>query len=107
MTTPDLDTPGLDTWLARLLHARQRVDLPTLQGLVQASRVAGGAGPTLARTLVERGLLDASEAVTCLAEACADVAPTVAGAPGAVPDPDVRVRRATRRGPARRRTTAG
>ncbi len=87
-----LDLPGLDTWLARALHAAGRVPLPALQ---EALRAARAGGPSLARALVGRGVLAEAEARTLVAglrvEAPAGPAPAAQGAghaarwaPGAV-----------------------
>ncbi len=54
-----LDLPGLDTWLARALHAAGRLPVAALQ---EALGVARAGGPSLARTLVGRGLLGEPEA---------------------------------------------
>ncbi|MCO5165299.1 MAG: serine/threonine protein kinase [Planctomycetes bacterium] len=64
-----LDRPGLDTELARLLHRTERFDLAALRGsLDEARRGRGGAGSTLARVLVDRGLVTEAELAPLLAQ---------------------------------------
>ncbi|MCO5165614.1 MAG: serine/threonine protein kinase [Planctomycetes bacterium] len=61
MSDATIDRPGRDTELA--LALRQRVDPPTLRGTLDEVRQARAeGGPTLARLLVGRGVLDAAEA---------------------------------------------
>ncbi|MDC3379552.1 serine/threonine protein kinase, partial [Planctomycetota bacterium] len=61
-----LDAPHMDTPLARMLHARGRLRLDALQHSLTQSRSVRPGGPTLARLLVQRGLLSASEVEQCL-----------------------------------------
>ncbi|MBX3472634.1 MAG: hypothetical protein KF878_37760, partial [Planctomycetes bacterium] len=64
-----LDRPGLDTELARLLHRTERFDVDALRGsLDEARRARGDAGPTLARVLVDRGLVTEAELAPLLAQ---------------------------------------
>lgn len=54
--------PGLDTWLARTLLLRGRLDYPRLATLVERARAErSAAGRTLAQLLVAEGLLAADE----------------------------------------------
>ena len=71
--------PCADTPLARLLHARGRLPLETIQAVLAETRQARPGGPGLAERLIERGLLDAGEA----AEWAAQVGAPLWG-PGAV-----------------------
>jgi tRNA A-37 threonylcarbamoyl transferase component Bud32 len=64
-----LDQSGLDTELARLLHRTERVDLATLRGsLEEVRRARPEDGPTLARTLVGRGVLTEAELAELLGQ---------------------------------------
>ena len=57
-----LDDAGRDTELARFLHGCGRLDRHTLHGLLnEARRSRSAGGGTLARVLVERGLLPVAE----------------------------------------------
>jgi len=66
-----LDTRGLDTRLALRLLQAGRFDLATLQGLVAEVRASRPEGVTLARLLVLRGLLPATEASEHVADTAA------------------------------------
>ncbi len=80
--TASMGTPDLDTWLARLLHHRGRLDIETLLGLLTQVR-SGRAAGTLAETLASRGLVPEAELRTYLAEldAFAETLPTAPPAP--------------------------
>lgn len=64
-----IDTAGLDTELARMLHRAGRLDKDSLQQHLTVSRSARGqGGATLARTLIGRGLISEQEASTFLSQ---------------------------------------
>ena len=67
-----IDSPEHDTQLARILHDQRRLDLETLRGLLGEARATRPRrGPTLARLLVERGLMPPEEASRWLSSALA------------------------------------
>jgi Protein kinase domain len=95
MAASTLDDPELDTHLARLLHERGLIPLPTLQHLLSQARQARPAGASLAHTLVAQRLLPRAEIEALLAElhatlpsAAAHAAP---GGPGPGLGPGARV----------------
>lgn len=65
-----LDEDGMDTQLARALHRIGRLELATLRAALDEVRRTRkqGEGPTLARTLAQRGLITEAELQTVLAQ---------------------------------------
>jgi hypothetical protein len=62
-----IDSSGLDTKLARLLHAQGRLNVDLLRTCLAESRAQRPlAGSSLARVLVHKGVLTEDEAVQCL-----------------------------------------
>ncbi len=79
-----LDTPNLDTWLARHLLEQGQVELSELQQLVAEARVnRRTGGPTLAQSLIRKGLIGEEQVLKLLGELSTN--PT--GAPGQTPTP--------------------